>query len=280
MEMDAVGLARIADIFRIPTAAASSIIKTLTYQPIRKFWDPFWQPIIPLSGGRYLIAPHLIVTSSSERNLITLLNRSSAGREFYNRVSTQKEEDQLSGLSRLFCQTRYRVRSRALVPRNDGSTLTDIDLLVYDSQEQVLLLTHAKWLIRPDTVQEVLAKDDEVAAALAKAANAASRVKELGSEWISQALEIEVAKLPKICSLVINRDFVPSGWVYHDQIPVVNMDFVTSLIGSRQFTGLDSLYEGCANFYESLKKKHPLKVNRDEIQYGDYVFEFPTIEHD
>ena len=141
-----------------------------------------------MSDETYLIAPHLIITSSPERKLITLLNRSASGREFYNRVSSQKEVEQLNGLCKLFPSSRYIARKRVPVTRSDGSTLTDIDLLLYDERRGVLLLVHAKWLIRPDTVQEMLAKDDEVRSALKIAANAAMRINELGYEWISGCL--------------------------------------------------------------------------------------------
>ena len=278
MQISEDSLMKAGGIFPIPPEAWSSIFKTLIYQPSRNFWDPFWQPIIKASDETYLIAPHLVITSSPERNLITLLNRSAAGREFYNRVSSQKEDEQLSGLCKLFPSSRYTTRNRVPITRSDGSTLTDIDLMLYDEPRAVLLLVHAKWLIRPDTVQEVLAKDDEVRSALRIADNAAARISDLGHEWISRVLGVELTALPKLHSIVVNRDFVPSGWVYNAEIPVVNTDFVTKFVGSSQFTGLDSLYAACAGFNEYLEKKHPVKVDRDEIRFGDYLFEFPTVE--
>jgi hypothetical protein len=278
MQMSEPSLMQAGRVFPVPPEAWHSIFKALIYQPTRNFWDPFWQPIIKVSDETYLIAPHLVITSSPERNLITLLNRSAAGREFYNRVSSQKEDDQLNGLCNLFPSSRYTTRKRVPVTRKDGSTLTDVDLMLYDEPNGVLLLVHAKWLIRPDTVQEVLAKDDEVRSALRIAANAAVRIRDLGHEWISSVLEVELTALPKLHSIVVNRDFVPSGWVYDEQIPVVNTDFVTRFVDSSQFTGLDSLYAASAGFSEYLEKKHPVKLDRDEIRFGDYLFEFPTVE--
>jgi hypothetical protein len=70
----------------------------------------------------------------------------------------------------------------------------------------------------------------------------------------------------------------PNRWVYDEQIPVVNTDFVTKFIDSTQFTGLASLYTACAGFNEGLEKKHPVKLAENEIQFGEYVFDLPTIE--
>jgi len=150
--------------------------------------------------------------------------------------------------------------------------------MVYEATAAVLLLVHAKWLIGPDSVQEVLSKDEEVKSALAIAAKAASRIAETGTGWLSAVLDAELRNSLEIRSLIINRDFIPSGWVYDQRIPIVNTDFVTKFVRSPQFTGLDSLYAACAGFYEHLVKRHPIKLDREEIRYGDYLFDFPTVE--
>jgi hypothetical protein len=279
MQMSEDALMKAGNLFPVPEEAWRSISNALVYQPTRKYWDPFWQPIIRTSDGTLLVSPHLIIASSPQRNLITLLNRTADGRNSYNRVSTQKEEEQLSELSKLFDDSQFIARKRVPVPRKDGTTLTDIDLVVYGKADDVLLLVHAKWLMRPDMVQEVLARDEEVQSALHTAAGASARITELGVGWISDAVGIDLkGRSPKLFSVVVNRDFVPSGWVYDEQIPVVNTDFVTGFVGSSQFNGLASLYAACAGFNAYLAKEHPVKLAHDEIQFGDYVFETPTVE--
>lgn len=267
-----------AGLFPVPVKTWRSIFDLLVYQPARNYWDPFWQPIIRISDGTLLISPHLVTTSSPERNLITLLTRSAAGRAAYNRVSSEKEREQLSALLRLFDPTRYIAKARVLVPRPDGTSLTDIDLFLYERGANILLLVHAKWLIMPDTVQEVLARDEEVRVALQKASAVAVRITELGRGWISEVLAIELRQVPSIYSVVVSRDFVPSGWVYDERIPAVNADFFTDFVGSPQFTGLISLHTACAGFIESLEKTHPVELAQREIQFGEYVFETPSIE--
>ena len=278
MQMSEDLLTKARGLFPIPAKAWCSIVDALIYQPTRAYWDPFWQPIIRVSDGTFLIAPSLITASSPERNLITLLTRSAAGRASYNRVSSQKEEEQLSSLGELFQSSRYVARTRVPIPRDAGSTLTDIDLFLYDKSDDVILLIHAKWLIRPDNVQEILARDKEVQAALQTAAQAVARIAELGEVWMSSLLGIVLTRLPRLCSVVVNRDFVPSGWVYDEHIPVVNADFVTKFVGSHQFKGLASLYAACAGFNDGLEKKYPVELVEDEIPFGEYVFNVPTIE--
>jgi hypothetical protein len=265
-------------LFPIPEAAWHSIFELLIYEPTRKYWDPFWQPIIRALDGTLIISPHMIISSSPQRNLITLLTRSAEGRSFYDRVSSEKEYEQLTTLGELFQSPRFITRKRVSVTRQDGKTLTDIDLVVYDATDDVLLLVHAKWLIRPDTVQEVLARDTEVQSALAIAANAFVRIEELGTEWIANALGTTLRSSLKIYSVVVNQDFIPSGWVYDEQIPVVNTDYVIEFVRSVEFKGLKSLYAACAGFNEYLAERHPVKLGENEIPFGDYLFRIPTVE--
>lgn len=264
--------------FPVSEEAWLSIFDLLIYQPTRKYWDPFWQPIIECSDGTLLIAPHMIITSSPQRNLITLLNRTSEGRKFYDSVSSQKEKEQLSFLAGLFDTSRFATRKRVPVLREDGTTLTDIDLIVFDTVDNALLLVHAKWLIGPDMVQEVLARDEEVQTALRIAVSASTRISELGASWIATALDVNLKSSPKLHSVVVNQDFVPSGWVYNEQVPVVITDFVAEFVRSAQFKGLASLYTACAGFSEQLKTKYPVKHCHDEIRFGEYTFEHPTLE--
>ncbi|MGA8075696.1 MAG: hypothetical protein WB995_19630 [Candidatus Acidiferrales bacterium] len=265
-----------SSLFPISDKSWLSIAKMLVYEPSRKYWDPYWQPIIKISDGTLLISPHLIATSSPQRNLLTLLARSAAGRAVYNRLSPQKEAEQLRGLAEVF--KRFPLRTRVPVPQVGGDMLTDIDLLAFDEKNKVLLLVHAKWLMRPDTVQEVLARDEEVQTALKTAARAAARIAELGTGWLSSVLGTEIKAQPTLRSIVVSRDFIPSGWVNYPQVSAIDSDFVTSFVGSPKFNGLGSVYDACANFYQDFERKHPLKKTEAEIEFGEYVFKSPSSE--
>jgi hypothetical protein len=265
-------------LFPIPIDSARSIIEALTYQPIRDYWDPFWQPFIKISDGSLLCSPSLISTSSAQRNLISLLTHTDEGRNFYNQVSVQKEEQQLSELTQLFDPFRYLTRTRIPIARANGSTLTDIDLIVYDRTENSILLIHAKWLLRPDTVQEVLARDKEIQVALDIATKSATRISELGSGWMRTIFDTVMVETPQCYSIVINRDFVPSGWIHNDRIPVVTAGVVSEFVRSIRFTGLGSLYHFCGFFDEEVAKKHPIRFSSRDIEFGEYIFEVPTYE--
>lgn len=125
---------------------------------------------------------------------------------------------------------------------------------------------------------EVLSKDGEISAAISIARAAAQRVEELGTRWLSDVLHAELGDEPfRVRSLLVNRDFLPSGWIHDDKVPVVDLKFFQDFFSSGD-TGLSSLHDAAMKFDEWLKKERPLSFGRDEIKFGEYVFEVPTIE--
>jgi hypothetical protein len=256
-----------------------SIVDDLTYDPGEGYWDPFWQPLFRISDGTYLLSPGLVQTSSAERNLIVMLNRNRQKKRYYDAVSYQKEAEQLAELRHLFDAERVTLRERVPVPRRNGSLMTDIDLLIYDSEEHLVLLVHAKWLVRPDNVAEVLSKDQEIEEGIQVARQASERIEELGPAWLCDILKRNVGDKPvEVKSIVVNRDFLPGGWVYDERIPVVDLHFARKFFQTSGTRDLRSFYAAAMENDESLAKLHPIAFAYDEMEFGEYTFELPTIE--
>ena len=242
-------------------------------------WDPIWQPLFKLSEDSFLVSPSLITGSSAERNLITLLNKIPRTRQIYHQLSLEKENEQLSELKKLFAADRFASRSRLNVKRKDGSTLSDADLILFDKQEGFALIVQVKWLIRPDYVTEVAARDQEIAKALKTTRDVVDRVRELGSGWLERVVEhVPTNALMRIEGLLVNRDFLPSGWVNDEDVPVVDMAFLENFINSDGFTGLHSLYHAALRFDKTLISQHAAKDTTIVIALGGYTFECPGME--
>jgi hypothetical protein len=230
-----------------------------------------------LKDNTFLISPSLVVGSSPERNLVALLNRIPAKRHLYQRVSNQKETAQLNEIEHLLAQDRLAVRRCVPVPRPNGSTLSDIDLLFSDRPERVLLLVQAKWLARPDYVSEVFSRDEELKRAIDTLKATKARVAELGCRWLSEVFGTRHEQLPKTFALVVNRDFLPSGWVYDSEVPVVDMVFLREFTQSPNTRGLASLYGEASHLDETMSSRLALRHGYGRVMVGDYVFELPTI---
>jgi hypothetical protein len=132
----------------------SELIKLLTYNlelPINKR-DPALQPLIPLSGNRLGIAPHLVLSSNGERNLVALLARHY--KEEYDKTTNVLEVAQLSQLENELATAGFNATTDKKVPgRKD---LPNIDLALADASTGTMLLIEAKWVIEPSETSEVI----------------------------------------------------------------------------------------------------------------------------
>jgi hypothetical protein len=272
-------LLKVSDMFAIPFESCRAILEILVYNPTRKYWDPIWQPLVRISDGTLLISPQLITTSAAERNLMILLGRNANWRKYYNQVSAEKERQQLDELTSLFPKDRYVVRKRVRIPREDGSTLSDVDVVAFDRSDRFLLLLHAKWLIRPDFVSETLAKDEELKSAIAITKVCSERIAQLGTKWLCEALSTEIPSEPiDYGSAIVNRDFIPSGWVYDAEIPVVDMEYLRRFQQIATNQNLRSLHRSCKQIDVWLHTQYPATLSSDDMRFGDYTFELPTFD--
>jgi len=71
-----------------------AIIDFITFDYEIKNSDVIWQPIINLKEDIYAISPNIVINSSAERNLITLVNK--IEQPSYSRISNQKEDIMIS----------------------------------------------------------------------------------------------------------------------------------------------------------------------------------------
>jgi hypothetical protein len=178
----------------------------------------------------------------------------------------------------MFSADRFVIRDRVSVRREDGTRLSDIDLLVFDRRDACVMLIQTKWLLRPDYVTEVLAKDEEINAALAVTNQVWSRVEELGPRWLADVLEPDLGADVRIFALLVNKDFLPSGWIHNSRRPVVDMIFLREFVGSAEFVGIRSLYEAASGLDRSLSVKFPVETPTKTIKVGDYTFEVPGVK--
>jgi len=259
--------------------ASAEIVEDLTYSPQAAYWDPIWQPFVPLADGSRIISPSLVMTSAGERNLLVLLNRIRGKRDLYSLLSVEKEEGQLKLLEALLGREDILVRKRVLVRRPNGTQLSDIDLLVFDLKEGIALLVLAKWLLGPDHVTEVLSKDDEIGRSFSIARQLCARVKELGRPWLSQILRRALRDGPnRVEALIVSQDFLPGGWISDRDVPVVDAEFVRSYAGRSNPLRLSDFYTTASKFDERLMKDYRSEQSHTAVKVGQYTFEIPTFK--
>jgi hypothetical protein len=279
MSLTEAELNNVCSVFPLNSETFLAIRELLSYAPSRNYWDPFWQPLIKATNGRFLLSPSLILGSSAQRNLINLLTKIQTRRKLYDAISGKKEDEQLNEMDGLLSFGRWIVKRRVPLPREDGSIQTDIDLLVVDHNARFILLVQAKWLMYPDHITEVLNRDEEVQTALEQAKLVEARVLELGVPWLSSVIGQDLGGSEiRVRSILVNRNFVPSGWVYEESIPAVDLAFLKEAILSSKDRGLSEVYARCLDFDRELLSRFPSEPSTGQIQFGKYSFEVPILE--
>jgi len=195
------------------------IINYLTYGAcgIRKP-DPVIQPLVRLSESHYVIMPHLILSSSPERNFTVLLNRLPAERDAYSRLVQSKEEVMRSRIAQAIADLALRTFS-GYVPGTDA--LPDIDLALVDDVEKVCLLLQLKWFIAPDEVGEVIQKSEEIAEGIAQQLRLNQAMLD-NPRPFHEALGVDSSY--RVGCAVISESYVGLPSIQHPDVPVIQED--------------------------------------------------------
>jgi hypothetical protein len=105
------------------------------------------------------------------------------------------------------------------------------------------------------------------------------RIDELGAEWLHEVLDVEITSEHIECgSLIVNRDFIPSGWVYDARIPVVDMEYLQNARNATFRQGLKMLHNRCNRIQIWLEERYPTKLGGDEMRFGAYTFDLPVFD--
>jgi len=264
-------LARLKRYSGVDESTVYQIIIYLTYGAcgIRKP-DPVIQPLIRLSEGQYAIMPHLILSSSPERNFAVLLNRIPAERNSYSRLVQSKEALMKSRISPALANLRLRSFS-GYIP-NTGA-LPDIDLALVDDVEKACLLLQMKWFIAPDEIGEVIQKSKEIEEGIAQQLRLNQAIT-ANPRPFYEALGIDSSY--RVGCAVISENYVGLPSIQHPDVPVVQEDhLVRKLISGGH---LASLLDWLATrAYLPIKGMH-FEVVEETSRIGEWTVRWPGIK--
>ena len=111
------------------------------------------QPLVPMGADHYGWAPHLLLASAVERNLLILLNRVPESKSVYSQLSRTRETLMQQSFHTQLADAGLRFWS-GKVP--GWGTATDVDLAIIDEQRACCLLLELKAFLAPADPREVL----------------------------------------------------------------------------------------------------------------------------
>ena len=117
--------------------------------------DVALQPLVPMGTGHLGWAPHLVLSSSLERNLLVLLNRLPKSRESYSRLAEQLEDRMRESFRHALVPLGFRLWS-GNVP--GWGIASEVDLAIVDDRSRCVLILELKSFIAPADPREVADK--------------------------------------------------------------------------------------------------------------------------
>ena len=153
-------MSRLSRYTELDLAVVQAIVEELTFGG-RGISNPdiALQPLVPMGPCHYGWAPHLLLSSAFERNLLALLNRVPESNAVYSRLSHNRETLMQQSFRTELADAGLRFWS-GKVP--GWGTAADVDLAIIDEQGACCLLLELKAFLAPADPREVLDKAEAV----------------------------------------------------------------------------------------------------------------------
>lgn len=248
-----------------------AIIDFITYNPNLRNVDILWQPLIKLSTSEYAISPSIIMTSSYERNIISLINK--VDQKSYSKISSTKEAIMSCEITE---KLKKYINLKSAFSRPLPDRLPDMDMVLYDSVTKTVLVGELKWLIATDSIQEVCARDEDIKKGIEQVKLIKEYIENNVSDTLNRAFENPNYEVENIFSCVITRNNVGTSEI-EENISVINEDSFFYIL--EKYKG--NLEEVVRSIEE--KEYYPIlntdyKVVKKNIEYAGYTFKVDAIE--
>lgn len=205
---------------RMPDDTFRAIIADLTYDPQLKNTDVYFQPLLEIAPGRFLLSPLVLTASNWERNLLRLWALK-YGSQYAAQVHRTRAH-LADTVAAWFAHPPMRaVANRVLTYK--GRALTDVDIAVYDPRDDALLLFQVKWVTGPAEPREVRDADEELDHGLAQARLAERFVREHPEEAGRQLFRdsVQLTSTTRVRSVLLARGYPGSADLATQDVPIL-----------------------------------------------------------
>jgi hypothetical protein len=245
-----------------------TIFNFLTYDHRIKNNDVILQPFVPISSDVFALAPHLLLSSRPERNLITLIHKMKDRLYF---ALTNQREQLIQNLLEQYVVANNTLR--IVTNRMLTNELPDIDYAMYDVSSQSVLLCELKWLVEPDSAQEVAAREEELFHGCQQINRVTNYANTNPAQFMNLVFGEKTSAEYKFIPCVISKKGIR---VRSNPVPVISLSTFLSFYKNKQ-----SVY----TFFEQIKSRAFLAAEQKEfdsyghetIQYAGYTFELPAL---
>jgi hypothetical protein len=231
----------------------------------------FHCPLVPITGSSYMVMFSAMLMS----RVTTCINRLAIHRGVgYNSISKQIEEYYLSLIKQHYGRDAVLVETN--VPYTFEGIGRDVDVVVYERGSKRLLIGMLKAFINPDTVEEVVRANEQLAYGIEQAAEARKWLTTIPPDRRSGLLRLPPGlPCPTIECAVFGNGFAGSDYLPLDPtIPVVDVQYLLR----PKFRG-GSIFEAISQHDAQITAMTLPAANRAQmtsLTLGEVTFEFPA----
>jgi len=260
----------IVDKTKMPVDHATSILQLLTYNCKLRNNDIVYQPFVTIDDDKLALAPHLILASRPERNLVSLIHKI-RDKSYFDLTNLregimQEDLDYMAGNLQ-----------NALIAKNKSlpDTLPDVDYAIWDKTSNSILVCELKWLVEADSTSEVFARVQDIEHGCNQISSILRYAENNCSDFCQRVFgTVALPQNPDIIGCVVSKKGIR---VDNSIIPVISLQSLTNLFQRNTV----------AQAFEAIKRKSYLIAAPNNfifglkaVKYAGYTFEIPALIKD
>ena len=245
---------------------ASSILEFLIYDPNLKNNDIVYQPFVQVDEDKLALAPHLVLSSRPERNLVTLIHKKKD--KAYFELTNLREgimQEQLDSITLSLHNVRL-AKNKAL-----PDALPDVDYAIWDTKSNTILVCELKWLIEADSTTEVFSREQDIAHGCNQVSKILRYAEKNNSDFIKRVFDGEASLQPSIIGCVISKKGIR---VDNSNIPVISLQAAVKLF---QKGTVYEAFEAISNRAYLIPTPNDFEFGLKTVKYAGFTFEIPAL---
>lgn len=260
----------IADKTELSTDSITAILKFLTYNSHLKNNDIVYQPFVEIQKDKLALAPHLILASRPERNLISLIHKQ-RDKSYFDLTNLREGimQDELDIITGKL--------PNVLIAKNKSlpDTLPDVDYAIWDTVNNSILVCELKWLVEADSTSEVFARIQDLEHGCSQVSDILNYAENYSVEFCNKVFGITTLEShPEIIGCVVSKKGIR---VDNADIPVISLQALSNLL---QQNSVIRTFQAIKEKTYLIPATHNFEYGLKSITYAGYTFEIPALIRD
>ncbi len=254
----------------ISEQSSAAIVKILTYNNRIKNNDIVYQPFVLIDENMLALAPHLLLSSRPERNLISLIHK--LRDKSYFDLTNLREGIMQDELSLVIGKLPH-----VVVAQNKAlpDPLPDVDYAIWDKESNTVLVCELKWLVEADSTSEVFARIQDIEHGCNQISDILVYGQDNTLDFFNKVFDVtEIEHTPQIIGCVISKRGIKAD---NSNVPVISTQRLLALFQqNRVYEVLDII----RNKSYLIPAPRNFEFGLKTISYAGYSFEIPALLKD